>query len=62
MKNKKMGIKTKFYYYFFKIIYKLKKTFLKISEKYKAFLLLLFTTYPKYTKFGDKKVLPALVG
>ena len=55
MKNKKTRSKTKFSFYFFLIIYKLNKTFLKNSVKYKAFLFLLFKTFPNFTKFGDKK-------
>ena len=35
---------------------------LKKSAKYKVFIFLLFITYPNYTKFGDKKVLPRLMG
>ena len=35
---------------------------LKKLAKYKVCLFLLFITYPNYAKFGDKKVLPRLMG
>ena len=38
------------------------KTFYIFLAKYKVFIFLLFITYPNYTKFGDKKVCPRLMG
>ena len=38
------------------------QNFFKISAKYKVFSFLLFITYPNFTKFVDKKVLPRLMG